>query len=144
MPVVLAMGISAMVVNESTYRHSYSTLSAGIALTDARVQAAETLQLITAAGLYAHAYILSGSTDEAVHYRQVVKQMHTVKQKAFDLVAKVDLDRTIPVDTIEALVNEEIQDTDDWVSLVARGPPVPMPSAHAAGSAATSFATNSP
>lgn len=123
MPVVLALGISIMVVNESTYRHSHSTLSAGIALTDARVQATETLQLLTAASLYAHAYILSGSTDEAVHYREVVKQMHAVKQKAFDLIAQVDSAQTISVDTVEALVSEEIRDTDEWVDLVARGQP---------------------
>ena len=123
MPVVLALGITAVIVNESTYRHSYKTLSAGIALTDARVQAAETLQLITEASLYAHAYILSGSPDEAVQYREVVKQMHAVKQKAFDLVAEVDLERTISNESIEALVNEEIRDTDDWVSLVASGKP---------------------
>jgi signal transduction histidine kinase len=123
MPVVLALGISAMVVNESAYRHSHSTLSAGIALTDARVQAAKTLQLITAASLYAHAYILSGSPDEAVHYREEVKLMHEVKQKAFDLVAQVDTERTISVASVESLVNEEIQDTDEWVSLVARGQP---------------------
>ncbi|AOW12683.1 hypothetical protein LPB72_16815 [Hydrogenophaga crassostreae] len=123
MPVVLALGISAMAVNESTFRHSHSTLSAGIALTDARIQAAKTLQLITAASLYAHAYILSGSPDEAVHYREEVKQIHEVKQKAFDLVAQVDTERTISVASVEALVNEEIRDTDEWVNLVARGQP---------------------
>lgn len=121
MPVVLAIGISAMVVNESTYRHSYKTLAAGIALTDAQVQATETLQLLTAADLYAHAYILSGSPDEAVEYRKVVKQMHAVKQKAFDLVAEVDPLHTISVDSIENLLDEEIKDTDAWVDLVARG-----------------------
>ena len=121
MPVVLALGISAMVVNESTYRHSHSTLSGGIALTDARVQAAKTLQLITAASLYAHAYMLSGSPDEAVHYREEIKQVQLVKQQAFDLVAQVDTTRSISVDSVEALVNEEIRDTDEWVALVARG-----------------------
>ena len=66
LPIVLALGIVAMAVNESTYQHSHRTLSVGIALTDARVQAAETLQLITDTGLYARSYILSGAPDDVV------------------------------------------------------------------------------
>ena len=121
MPLVVALGIIAMVVNEGAYRHAHRTLTAGIALTDARVQAAQTLQLVTAAGLHAHAYILSGSPDEAVAYRETVKAMHQVKQKAFDLVAEVDPGRSISIDLIETLLNEEIKDADAWVSMVAQG-----------------------
>ena len=47
MPMVLVFGVLAIVVNESTYTHSHSTLTNGIALTDARMQATETLQLLT-------------------------------------------------------------------------------------------------
>jgi signal transduction histidine kinase len=121
MPTVVALGVIAMVVNEGAYRHSNKTLTAGIALTDARVQAAQTLQLVTAADLHAHAYILSGAPDEAVAYRETVKAMHQVKQKAFDLVAKVDPGRSISIDLIETLLNEEIKDADAWVSMVAQG-----------------------
>ena len=53
MPVVLALGIVAIGINESTYQHSRRSLVDGIALTEARVQAAETLQLLTDAGVYA-------------------------------------------------------------------------------------------
>ena len=53
MPIVLVLGMLTIAVNESTYQHSRTTLNNGIALTDARVKAAETLQLLTDAGLYA-------------------------------------------------------------------------------------------
>ncbi len=121
MPVVLALGVGVMTINESTYQHSFRTLTVGIALTDARVQAAETLQLLTDAGLYARSYILSESPDEAVEYRATVKRMHEVKQKAFDLVAEVDPQRQVSVDAVEQLVNEHIRSTDEWVMLVAQG-----------------------
>jgi signal transduction histidine kinase len=121
LPIVLALGIVAMAVNESTYQHSHRTLSADIALTDARIQAAETLQLFTDAGLYARSYILSGSPDDAVEYRKVVKRMHEVKQKAFDLVAEVDPEQAISVKVVEMLVAEQIRNTDDWVELVSKG-----------------------
>ena len=96
-------------------------MAAGIALTDARVQAAETLQLLTDAGLYARSYILSGSPDEAVEYRATVERMQAVKRKAFELVAEVDPRREVSVEAVEQLVNEHIRSTDEWVMLVARG-----------------------
>lgn len=121
MPAVIALGVATMTVNESTYQHSHTTLKGGIALTDARVQAAETLQLLTDAGLYARSYILSGSPDEAVEYRATVERMQAVKRKAFELVAEVDPRREVSVEAVEQLVNEHIRSTDEWVMLVARG-----------------------
>jgi signal transduction histidine kinase len=121
LPIVLALGITAMAVNESTYQHSHRTLSVGIALTDARVEAAKTLQLLTDAGLYAQAYILSGSPDDAAEYRLVVKRMHEVKQKAFDLVAEVDPEQAVSVNEVEQQVAAHVRTTDDWVDKVARG-----------------------
>lgn len=121
MPVVLALGVSALIVNEVSYQHSRRTLTVGIALTEARMQVASTLQLLTDAGQYARAYILSGSPDDAVAYRAAVENVHAVKQKAFDLVAQVDPKRRVSVDTVERLVNELIRSTDEWVMLVAQG-----------------------
>ena len=121
MPLVLVAGVVAMAVNESTYRHSRHTLSGGIALTDARVQAAGTLQLVTDAGLYARAYILSGSEEDALDYRRTVRAVQTVKQRTFDLVAEVDPQRQVSIDSIEQLVGEQLAITDRWVDLVAKG-----------------------
>lgn len=121
LPIVLALGIVAMAVNESTYQHSHRTLSVGIALTDARVQAAETLQLITDTGLYARSYILSGAPDDVVEYRQAVERMQVVKQKAFDLIAEVDPERAVSVKAVELLLADHVRTTDEWVDLVAKG-----------------------
>lgn len=120
-PMVLVLGIVAMVVNESTYTHSHRTLSNGIALTDARLQAAETLQLITDAGLYARSFLLAGTDEEARAYREAVRKMQEVKQKTFALVAKVAPGGSASVDEIERLLTEHIADTDRWVELMARG-----------------------
>jgi CHASE3 domain sensor protein len=100
MPIVLVLGIVAMAVNESTYTHSHRTLSNGIALTDARVQAAETLQLLTDAGLYARSFILAGTPEEAQAYRDAVSKMRQVKQKTFDLVAEEDTGGKVSLDEI--------------------------------------------
>ncbi len=121
MPVVLVLGVLAIAVNESTYQHSHRTLSNGIALTDARVQAAETLQLLTDAGLYARSFILTGLPAEADSYREAVEKMRAGKQRTFDLVAEVDPARSVSIDNVEALVTEHIATTDAWVSLMASG-----------------------
>ena len=121
MPIVLVLGIVSMAVNESTFQHSHRTLSDGIALTDARVQAAETLQLLTDAGLYARSYILDGTPGEAQEYRATVAKMRALKQKTFDLVAKVDTAHTVSIDAVERLVMEHVAATDRWVDLVSRG-----------------------
>lgn len=121
MPIVLVLGMLTIAVNESTYQHSRTTLNNGIALTDARVKAAETLQLLTDAGLYARSFILVGTPEEAQSYRDAVNQMLAGKQETFDLLTQVDPGRTLSVDSIEALVNEHIENTDRWVNLVEIG-----------------------
>ena len=44
MPIILALALIMVVVNESSYQHSRSTLAQGITLSDARQKAARTLQ----------------------------------------------------------------------------------------------------
>jgi len=121
MPIVLALGIVAAVVNESSYTHSHRTLSNGIALTDARVQAAKTLQLLTDAGLFARSFILADIPEEAQAYRDAVSKMQAVKQHTFDLVAEVDPGGSGSLDEIERLVTAHIAATDNWVDLMASG-----------------------
>jgi signal transduction histidine kinase len=121
MPIMLVLGIVAMAVNESTYQHSHRTLTNGIALTDARVQAAETLQLLTDAGLYARAYILSNAPEDAVAYRDTVNKTQAVKQKTFNRIAEVDANHTLSIDAVERLVTEHISTTDRWVALMSLG-----------------------
>jgi signal transduction histidine kinase len=121
MPIVLMLGIVAMAVNESTYQHSHSTLTKGIALTDARVQAAGTLQLLTDAGLYARSYLLGGIPQDAQEYREAIRKMQEVKQKTFDLVAKANPGSSVSVDEIERLMATQIAAIDNWVDLMNRG-----------------------
>lgn len=121
MPIVLALGIVAMAVNESTYRHSHRTLTNGIALTDARIQAAQTLQLLTDAGLHARSYLLGGIPKDAQAYRESIRKMQEVKQKTFDLVAKANPGSSVSVEEIERLMAVQIATVDNWVDLMTRG-----------------------
>ncbi len=134
MPIVIALGLVGMAVNESAYQHSEHTLTSGIALTDARVRSAETLQLLTEVGLYARSYILTAEPEEASRYHASVQQMQETKASAFELFNKVDPRRSISVEPIERLIVEHIRATDEWIEMVRRGERAPAIAA-AAGSA---------
>jgi len=134
MPIVIALGLVGMAVNESAYQHAEHTLTSGIALTDARVRSAETLQLLTEVGLYARSYILTAEPEEASRYHASVQQMQETKASAFELVSKVDPQRGISVEPIERLIVEHIRATDQWIEMVRRGERAPAIAA-AAGNA---------
>jgi signal transduction histidine kinase len=133
MPIVLALGIAGMVVNEGAYQHSEATLKSGIALTDARVKSAETLQRLTEVGLYARSYILTADPEEAQRYRAAVEDLQSVKASAFALVAQVDLRNAISMAPIERLIDEHISVTNAWIDMVARGERAPAIVAAASG-----------
>lgn len=120
-PVVLALGVLWMTVNESTYQRAHATLGNGIALTDARMQSAKAQQLLTDATLHAHAYVLSGSPEESSAYQTVVQALQEVKTNAFKNVALVDPQKTISFDEIERLLGAHLEDTGAWVDMRARG-----------------------
>lgn len=121
MPIVLALGVVGMTVNESAYQHSEATLRVGIALTDARVKSAETLQKLTDVGLFARSYILTAEPLEAERYRKAVAELQTVKQQAFDLLAAVDHRQPISLEAVERLIDEQVRSSDAWIDMVARG-----------------------
>jgi len=134
MPIVIALGLVGMAVNESTYQHSQRALLSTISLTDARVRSAETLQLLTEIGLFARSYILTADPQEAGRYRYAVQQMQDAKTSTFALLEQVDPHKTISVEPIERLIEEHIRATDDWIDMVRRGDRAPAIAA-AAGSA---------
>lgn len=137
MPLVIALGVVGMVVNESAYQHSEATLARGIALTDARVKSAETLQQITNVGLYARSYILTAEPAEAEHYQVAVADLKVVKGAALALVAEMDPEHLISIEPVERLIEEHLRVTRSWIDMVARGERAP---AIAAASSESSLA----
>lgn len=125
MPIVLALGVVGMVVNEGAYQHSETTLKTGIVMTNARVKTAETLQKLTDVGLFARSYILTADPVEAERYRAAVADLETVKQNAFSLLAEVDPQRSISLAKVDRLIGEQIRTSDEWIDMVARGERAP-------------------
>jgi signal transduction histidine kinase len=120
-PLVLALSVLAIGVNEWTYQRARATLDRGIALTDARIQGAATLQALSDAENAALRYAQGTNAAHAERYRQAIATLHQVEQGAFDLVASVDPERTVSVDKVRALSRQRVATLDDWVRRTAAG-----------------------
>ncbi|RYZ14703.1 MAG: hypothetical protein EOO70_07450, partial [Myxococcaceae bacterium] len=69
MPIVVALAVITIAINESSYQHSRNTLVSGISLTDARLQALRTLQALTDAETATRAYLINGQEVYRDDYR---------------------------------------------------------------------------
>lgn len=121
MPIVVVVGVVAMGINESTYQHSFRTLSNGIALTDVRIRSAEELQALTDADLHARSYIMSKSQQELAKYRETLQRIDVLKSDAFALMRQLDPDSTISLERLERLLADHVQGTNAWVEAFERG-----------------------
>jgi signal transduction histidine kinase len=106
LPVLVILGALGMVVNETTYQHTTSTLDRGIALTDARLEAARTLQALTELEAAARAFLSTRAPADRQRFEQAAQLLPQLQDKALGLVAQVDTQRTIAVDKVRALIDD--------------------------------------
>lgn len=121
MPVVLALAVVAVVVNEGAYRHSLNTLKQGIALTDARVQAGLILQNLTDAETAARAYLINGQEADRVEHRNAIGKLAEVQRGAFQLIADVDPQRTVSVEAVRLRIQARVTAMEKWMDAAERG-----------------------
>jgi signal transduction histidine kinase len=121
MPVIVALAVITMAINESTYQHSRSTLAQGIALTDARQQAARTLQTLTDAETAARAFLTSGNAADLAAYREAVNEMQGVQQGTFQRLTELDPQRTVSMSKVGSRIDERVATLNQWVNMAERG-----------------------
>ena len=124
LPAVLASTLIAVAVNETTYQHSHFTLARGIALTDARIQAAHTLQILSDAEINARAFLISEQAADVSAYRQAARALPAVQEGAFKLIAKIakaDPQRVVSVDKVRSQIGDRLVTLERWMSLAAAG-----------------------
>ena len=121
LPAVLVLALAAVVVNESTYQHSRYTLARGIALTDARIQAARTLQVLTDAETNARAFLLSEQAADSAAYRQAAMALPAAEEGAFKLIAQLDPGKNVSVAIVRAQIGDRLQTLERWMNLAAIG-----------------------
>lgn len=121
MPIILALALIMVVVNESSYQHSRSTLAQGITLSDARQKAARTLQALTDAESAARAFMLGAQQVDLANYREAINEMEGVQQDAFQRLTELDPQRTVSVDDVRKRIEERKATLDQWVRMTEQG-----------------------
>ena len=121
LPAVLVLALVAVAVNETTYQHSHSTLARGIALTDARIQAAQTLQVLSDVETNARAFLISEQPADVSAYRQATLALPAAQEGAFKLIAQVDPERKVSVDKVRSQIGDRLLTLERWMSLAAAG-----------------------
>ncbi len=120
-PIVLALAVITVAINESTYQHSRATLTRGIALTDARLQALRTQQALTDAETAARAFLINGQEADRKAYQQSIQTLDEVQRGAFQLIADVDPRRTVSVEAVRQRIDARVAALESWMSTTAAG-----------------------
>ena len=116
LPAVLVLALVAVAVNETTYQHSHFTLARGIALTDARIQAAQTLQILSDVETNARAFLISEQPADVSAYRQATLALPAAQEGAFKLIAQVDPERKVSVDKVRAQIGDRLLTLERWMT----------------------------
>ncbi|MDP2251206.1 MAG: histidine kinase [Hydrogenophaga sp.] len=121
MPVVLALAVVAVVVIEGAFQHSRTTLTQGIALTDARLQAGRVLQHLTDAETAARAFLINGQAADQEDYRESILALAEAQSGAFQLIADVDPQRTVSVEALRMAIQSRVTAMEQWMDAAERG-----------------------
>lgn len=108
-PIAVALTVAAMVVNESTYQHTIRTLHHGIALTDARIEAARTLQMLTE--MEAATHKLNGGDGAANRKRfdDAARALPLVQDNALALLASIDAEHRVEVEHLRSQIDAQVK-----------------------------------
>jgi signal transduction histidine kinase len=121
MPIVLAVSVITIAINESTYQHSRATLETGIKMSDARLQAMRTLQALTDAETATRAYLINGQEVYQVDYKEAIQTLNAAQEGAFQYIADADPRRTVSVDAVRQRIRDRVAMLDDWMATTERG-----------------------
>ena len=78
-PALVFLAAAVLMVSEATYEETTSTLRGGIALTDARLQAARLLELVTDAETAEYGFVLTGQNTFLMRFEQAQKELPEVQ-----------------------------------------------------------------
>jgi len=125
----LAAALLLMSMNEAGYQHASGRASSGIALTEARIQAAQSLQWLTDAETAVRGHILAGDGDRLQPYRQSVAQLQAVQSRTFELLRSVSANRDVELDQLQRLLQERLAVLANMAALAERDGPAALAAA---------------
>lgn len=121
MPVVVLVALVTMGVNESTYQHASRTLRNGIVLSDARTEAARTLQGLTDLEAAARAYLVSGDVEDKNRYEAAAAGLPTLQAGALARMSQVDATAATDLDGLRDALAAHKAQMSHWMELAGSG-----------------------
>jgi signal transduction histidine kinase len=116
LPVLVLLALFAMAVNEISYQHSHATLSRGITLTDARLQAANTLQILTDAEFSTRQYIMRGHPEDLLAFNGAMGALPAAQAGMFGLISKADPEGLTSLKEVQALIAARVNALQTWMT----------------------------
>lgn len=120
-PFIIACALIILIVSESTYRIARHTLNGGIELTDARLAAGSTLQLLTDAETAQRGYLLTGDSRYLQPYRKAVGSLPAVLAPTLTFLRKRDGASRTMADQLQVAVAGKLGELSETVGLKAAG-----------------------
>ncbi len=115
LPIVLSLALFAMAVNEGTFQHTWRTLTHGITLTDARMEAAKTLQAVTLMEAAARAVMAHDNAADRQRFDLAARNFEASRQNTLKLIAQVDMEGVVELDKLRHLSDEQAQRYRTWL-----------------------------
>ena len=122
-PLILAGALVILVVNEATYRMALGTLDWGIQLTDARIAAGRSLQLLTDAETAQRGYLLTDNKAYLERYHQAVAQLPAVLDPTLEFLRAREGAAQQDADRLKLTVAQRLAELSEAVALKNGGQP---------------------
>lgn len=120
-PFILVGALAILVVNEVTYRMAVRSLDWGIELTDARIAAGRSLQLLTDAETSQRGFLLTGNEAYLVHYGAAVKKLPDVLDPTLAFLRARDGALAQDADRLQLTVSQRLAELAEVVALKNAG-----------------------
>lgn len=119
-PLLIACALSLSLISEITYQRSVSTLTAGIALTEARIGSARILQLLTDAETAQRGYLLTGVASYLEPMRSARRELEG-NHAIFKFIESIGPTGADDARSIRAGVAAKLLEMEDTVALATAG-----------------------
>ena len=120
-PLIVAAALVILIVNETTYRMTLRTLDWGIALTDARIAASGSLQLLTDAETAERGYLLTGNDAYLERYHNAVNRLPDVLSPTLDFVRAQQGPARQDADRLQQTIAQRLDELGSAITLKAGG-----------------------
>ncbi len=121
-PVALLVALLVMLVNETAYQHTSRTLTHGIRLTDARMEAARSLQAITLMEAASRAVMAHDNEADRQRFELASRNFEASREATLKLIAQIDMQGVVAVERLRQLTTLQAQRYRGWLDQAAAGP----------------------